>query len=108
MHTIDNSKLVFPYKTDRKILIFGGHENFLKRMKLLLPDVRLVPYAKRLNPDIVRNADVIWIQDKNFCHSAFGNVMRYARLNNVPVNYFSYISPDKCAEEVVTSEMLAS
>ena len=62
----------YPYETRKRTVIFGGHDTFLKAIRRLLPDVKYVD-AKLMafSPEIIRNADVVWIQNNCISHSQY-------------------------------------
>ena len=96
----DIDDIVFPYHTNGKIVVFGGHDSWVKAIKPLLPDVRFVPNG---NPsvDLIRNANVVWIQANSLSHKVFYKIIDVVRANNIPIHYFSYSSAEKCARQVV-------
>lgn len=100
----DTDDIVFPYHTNGKIVVFGGHDSWVKAIKPLLPDVRFVPNG---NPsvDLIRNADVVWIQANSLSHKVFYKIIDVVRANNIPIHYFSYSSAEKCARQVVGCEV---
>lgn len=95
-----------PYETTKRVVIFGGHATFLKQMKDYLPSARFVDVDNiAFNPEIVRNADVVWIQNNCISHSQFWNVVKEARQYGVQVRYFAYSSAEKSALQVVEDDM---
>ena len=58
----ENSEIEFPYETKRRIVVFGGHDSWLREIRQKLPKVRFVDRGASPNADLIRNADVIWIQ----------------------------------------------
>ena len=98
-----------PYETKKRVVIFGGHETFLKQMKRYLPAAKFVDIDNvSFNPDIVRNADVIWIQNNRISHSQFWNVLKEARNYNVQVRYFAFASAEKSAMQVVEDDIASN
>ena len=96
----------FPYVTNKRVVVFGGHPTFLKQLKGYLPNVRFVDVDNiAFNPDIVRNADVVWIQNNFMSHSQFYNVVNTARQYSVQIRYFTYSSAEKSAIQVVEDDM---
>ena len=57
------------------------------------------------NADLIRRADVIWIQTNALSHAYFYKIIDEARKHHVPVRYFSYASAGKCAEQLVRADM---
>ena len=78
-------------------------------MKSLLPGVRFVDVDNLVfNPDIVRNADVIWIQNNYLSHAQFYNVTKEARQYNVQIRYFVYSSSEKSAMQIVEDDIASN
>jgi len=96
----------YPYVTKKRTVIFGGHESFLHAMKPMLPEAKFVDTDNYgFNPEIVRNADVVWIQTNCISHSQYNNITRVARLHGIQLRYFAYASAEKCAEQLVDWDM---
>lgn len=95
----------FPYKTKHKITVFGGHPDFIKKIKQFLPDVRFIPYSKSPNTNVIKSSDIIWIQNRALCHATFKVVIENARQSNILVKYFSQSSARECAKELALSDI---
>ena len=90
-----------PYKTEQRIVICGGHDSFLKQFQQLITgNVRYLNNV-RVNEELIRNADAIWIQTNAISHSEYYKVVDLCRKNDRSPNYFLYASARKCAEQVV-------
>lgn len=96
--------IVFPYHTERRIVVFGGHDSWAKEIKPKLPDVRFIDRTMQPNADLIRNADVIWIQHNAISHKYYYKIVNEARQYHIPVRYFAYASAIKCAEQIVSTE----
>lgn len=95
----------YPYETRKRTVIFGGHDTFLKAIRPMLPNVRFVDTAiYSFSPEIVKNADVVWIQNNCISHSQYWNIVKVARQHSIQVRYFAYASAEKCAEQLVTED----
>ena len=86
--------------TKKRICVFGGHETWIKSMKMRLKGVRFIRRGDLHSDDVIRNSDEIWIQPNAISHSFYGRVIEAARTNKIPVFYFSYVSAQKCFEQV--------
>ena len=92
----------YPYKTVKRTVIFGGHDTFLKAIRQLLPEVKYVDASNlNFNPDVIRYADVVWIQRNCISHPQYWSVVKNCKLAGVQMRYFSYASAEKCAEQLV-------
>ena len=94
----------FPYHTERRIVVFGGHDSWAKEIKPKLPDVRFIDRTMQPNADLIRNADVLWLQHNAISHKYYYKIINEARRYHIPVRYFAYSSAVKCAEQIVISE----
>ena len=96
-------KMTFPQHTSRRIVAFGGHDSWLREIKPKLPDVRF--YGENVtSPDIIRKADVVWIQTNCIGHRTYYHIIDLCRKHNRRVRYFGYASASKCAEQVIEEE----
>ncbi len=96
--------VTFPCRTTQRIVVFGGHDSWAREIKPKLPDVRFVDRTVLPNANMIRNADVIWIQTNALSHAYFYKIVEEVRKYNVPVRYFSYASAAKCAEQIVRAD----
>lgn len=99
----EDTKIKFPYRTTRRLIAFGGHDSFLREIKFKLPDVRFVG-EDISSPEIIRRADVVWIQTNCIGHKSYYNIIDLARKYGRKVRYLKYASATKCAEQVVEEE----
>ena len=102
--TEEDSSIRFPYENRKKIVVCGGHDTFIKQMKTLLSgDVRYLNNV-RINEDLIRSADYVWLQTNAISHSEYYKVINLCRKNNIPFSYFLYASARKCAEQIYLEE----
>lgn len=99
----DNT-ITFPYHTKKRIVVFGGHESWVREIKHKLPDVRFVDRNMVPNTDMIRYADVVWIQANAIAHAYYYKIIDVVRKNDIPVRYFSFASAEKCAEQIVNND----
>ena len=99
------SKPDYPYETRKRTVIFGGHDTFLKAIRLLLPDVKYVD-AKLMafSPEIIRNADIVWIQNNCISHSQYWSIVKNCKQAGVQMRYFTHASAEKCADQLVKED----
>jgi len=97
------TKITFPYHTTRRIIAFGGHDSWLREIKFKVPDVRFMG-EDISSPEIIKRADVVWIQTNCIGHKSYYNIIDLARKYGRKVRYFKYASATKCAEQVVEEE----
>ena len=99
----EDTKIKFPYHTTRRLIVFGGHDSFLREIKFKLPDVRFMG-EDISSPEVIRRADVVWIQTNCIGHKSYYSIIDLARKYGRKVRYFKYASATKCAEQVVEEE----
>lgn len=100
-------EIQYPYETRKRTVVFGGHDTFLKAFRPMLPTVKYVDTAiYSFSPEIVRNADVVWIQNNCISHSQYGNIVRLTRQHGIQLRYFAYASAEKCAEQLVIEDQM--
>lgn len=105
VHEAPAKEISYPYETRKRTVVFGGHDTFLKAIRPLLPTVKFVDtQIYSFNPEIVRNADVVWIQNNCISHSQYGNIVKITRQYGIQLRYFAYASAEKCAEQLVTED----
>ena len=98
-------KISYPYSTKKRTVVFGGHDSFLRAIKPMLPEVKFVDTDQYgFAPEIVRNADVVWVQTNCISHSQYNNITRLTRQYGIQLRYFGYASAEKCAEQLVTED----
>ena len=97
----DRKQIDFPYSPKKRTVVFGGHESWLKAIRPMLPGVKFVDVANYgFNPEIVRNSDVVWIQNNCISHSQYGSIVRITRQYGIQLRYFAYAGAEKCAEQL--------
>jgi len=99
-HSID-----LPYNTVQRIVVFGGHDTWLKAIKPLLPNIVFVNREQNPNAEMIRAADVVWIQANALSHKNYYKIINIVRTYRIPVRYFGYASARKCAEQLVREDL---
>ena len=99
-----DTTITFPYETRHRIVVFGGHDSWLREIRQKLPAVRFVDREASPNAELIRNADVIWIQANSLAHKHYYKIIDIVRKYNKPIRYFAYASATKCAEQVVAED----
>lgn len=100
----EKTSIQFPCRTRQKIVVFGGHDSWLREIRPKLPDVRFVNKDAAPNPDLIRHADVAWVQTNCISHKAYAVIIDTVRRYHKLIRYFSYASAAKCAEQVVEQD----
>lgn len=99
--------LEFPWQVKRRVLVFGGHDTWSKAIRPLLPGARF--FERESLPDLnaIKGADVVWIQANALSHKFYYRIIDTARREGIPVQYFSFASARKCAEQLAAYELSA-
>ena len=101
----DAEAVTLPYETKKRAVIFGGHESFINAMKTFLTNVKYVDIKNMaFNPDLVRNADVVWIQTNRMYHPQYWSIIKIAKQYSVQVRYFRSSGAKSCAMQVITDD----
>ncbi|MBR1659549.1 MAG: hypothetical protein IJ705_04460 [Oscillospiraceae bacterium] len=101
-------QIEYPYETRKRTVVFGGHDTFLKAIKPMLPTVRFVDSGNlAFNAEIVRNADVVWIQNNCISHPMYWKVVKNCKVFDVQLRYFGFASAEKCAKQLVLEDRKA-
>ena len=103
---IENAdKIQLPYTTKQRVVIFGSHATWLKAIKPMLPNVKFIDLYTKPDANLIRHADVVWMQTNAMPHSFYGKIMEIVRQRKIPVKYFAYASADKCAKQLAEDDM---
>lgn len=93
---------IFPWYTDKKITVFGGHPSWVNKIKDLLPNVRFVDKdSYSVNSNLIKTSDIIWLQTNAMSHPLYDNIMNVTRKYSKPVRYFKYAGTVKCATQLI-------
>ena len=71
---------------------------------MLTGNIRFVDRDLVFNVNLVRNADVIWIQPNAMSHSQYYRVVDAARQHGKPVRYVTYASAAKGAMQLMEAD----
>ena len=95
----------FPYNVNRTTVVFGGHETWSKAIRpMFTGDIRFVDREMQPDSDLIRNAEVIWIQPNSLSHSMYYKIIRLVRVHKIPLHYFRYASQKKCAMQLIAAD----
>lgn len=100
---LEDSGMV-PYHTKKRIVVFGGHDSWRKKVRELLPDAKLIPREMIPRSDQIRGADVIWIQANSIRHAFFWKVVGVAKTCNIPIRYFATGGWKQCVNQIVQAD----
>ncbi len=93
--------ITYPYRTNLRVVVYGGFEVFHKELLKLLPDIRIVASAAHVDPAPVRNADIVFLQTNKTNHSNYWAIRDACKNCGVPYIHLNYASAKRCAEVMV-------
>ena len=96
----EESGISFPYRTAERVVVYGGHATWLKVIVKLLPNVKFIDPYDTPDVNLIRNADVVWMQTNAMPHNKYSKIMEIVRSKKIPVKYFGYASAEKCADQL--------
>ena len=92
----------YPFVARERIVIFGGHDTFIKTMKqLIVGNVKFVKKETAFDEAWITNADYIWIQTNAISHSMYGKIMSVAKRCHKNVSYFKHSGAKSCLNQIV-------
>lgn len=102
---VSDPAVSFPYVTKKRTVVFGGHDTWSKAIRPMLPGVTFIPRGQNPNAEMIRGADVVWLQANAMAHKDFYKIMNVARAHRVPIRYFGFASASKCAAQLAKADM---
>lgn len=99
-----NGDIIFPYAASNNIVVFGGHDSWLREIRQKVDNVRFIGKDQLPNAEMIRHADMVWIQPNALSHAYFYRIINEVRKHQIPLRYFTYASAAKCAEELATAD----
>lgn len=101
----EDTTIHFPVKLSGRIVSVGGHPNWIREMKALLPSIAYFSAEVIPNKDILRNAHEVWVQTQYMSHKSFYRIIS-ALGAETQLRYFGSKSARRCAEQVVTADRI--
>lgn len=101
----DAESISFPYPVKHATVIFGGHDTWAKAIRPMLSgDVRFVDRDMRPDADLIRHAEVVWLQPNSMSHSNYHKIIHVVRTHHITLHYFQFASAEKCALQLVRED----
>lgn len=83
------NEVSFPINTKMRHVVVGGHEEWLKKIKAMLPDVIFLG-DRAPSKEVLKHTDVLWFQTHaGLSHSIFYKIIEDAKNLKVPIKYFT-------------------
>lgn len=95
----------FPYSAKGRYVVFGGHDSWARAIKPLLENVRFIDADSRPNVGLILHADTVWVQSNAIGHSDYYKILDVVRTHDIKLEYFSYASAEKCAEQLALYDL---
>lgn len=92
---------VFSCPKGKSVIIFGGHEGWIKEMKRRIKGVRIVKEDGPNGTERLKYADEIWVQHNAISHSFYRKILAVSRERKIPLHYFAFSSHIKCVRQFV-------
>lgn len=101
----EEEEIKYPYSLQKKMLVFGGHDTFLKVMRQNFPDTRFAGDKLSIfNPSMIKNVDIVWVQTNSISHSLYWNIVKYVGLYGKQLRYFTSGGTERCSRQMVEAD----
>ena len=99
------SEEIFPYEVKKETVVFGGHETWLKAIKPMLTGrIRFLDKDLNFDVNVIRNADMVWVQTNAISHPRYYRITDAARQYKKPIRYFTHASATKGALQIMNAD----
>ena len=93
----ESASCQMPYRTASNIIVFSANDVWIRNMVPLLPDVLFCCSPDKVNSDILRKADTIWIQPIDMTYTDYQKIITNAKQSGTPVRIFPSPETSTCA-----------
>lgn len=97
--------IVYPYCLKRKTVVIGGGITWANAIKAKFNNVKVIDGLSMPNDDLIKYANIIWIQVDYMQHKHYYKIINIARKYNIPVRYFTYKGIMSCCNQLVENDM---
>ena len=94
------------YTPRQRIVICGGHATFVNGLKKKLKKVKYVNAGVKLDPNTIKNSDVVWIQNNCLSHAQYYSIIKYAKQYRKRFIHFTNAGVDRCIEQIINDDAL--
>lgn len=101
---LEELETVFPYNTSKRIVVFGGHDSWTREIRQRLPDVKFVHRDVTPTAELVRAADIVFVQTNCLNHPAYWKIVELCKSYKVKLRYFTKASAEISAKEIVRED----
>lgn len=87
---------------DKKVIIIGGHTNWIQKMKDMFPDWTYINFKSTttIDDNILNNADHVYFFTDFIKHNVYYRFINIVRDKKIPFGYISSINIDKCLKQM--------
>lgn len=101
----DAEGIELPYTVRQTTVVFGGHDSWARAIKPMLSgDIRFIDRDMKPDADLIRHADVVWLQPNSISHAFYYKIINTIRTYKIPLHYFSFASAEKCAKQLASMD----
>ena len=101
----EEEDIKYPYSLQKKMIVFGGHDTFLKVMRQNFPDTRFAgDKVSMFNPSMLKNVDIVWVQTNSISHSLYWSIVKYVGLYGKQLRYFTSGGIERCSRQMVEAD----
>ena len=100
-------ELNLPINLKKRTLVFGGHDNWVGRLKeALRGDIKYYPPKYSKSNELIANADIVYIQIKYISHTTYYWVIEYCKKFGVPFVCLNSSSSNICIKTIADNDRL--
>ena len=105
----DAENITLPYTVRQTTVVFGGHDSWARAIKPMLSgDIRFIDRDMKPDADLIRHADVVWLQPNSISHEFYYKIINIIRTYKLPLHYFKFASAEKCAKQLAAEDQKQS
>lgn len=97
--------IVYPYILKKKTVVIGGSTSWTNAIKAKFNNIKVVDGLSIPNDDLIKYANIIWIQVDYMQHKSYYKIINIARKYNIPVRYFTYKGIMSCCNQLTKADM---
>jgi len=103
LHENSDQQNTYPFITDKRVVIFGGYDNFEREMRnFIAGNVKFVKRSTTFANELVLNADSVWVQINAIDHPMYYRISSLARKHKIPIRYFKQVGAKQCVNQIIS------
>lgn len=100
-----NTNISYPYILKHKTVIAGGTVSWCNAIRSKFNNIKVIDGLTTPNDDLIKYAEIIWIQVDCMKHKNYYKIMNIAKKYNIPVKYFTNKGIISCCNQLVESDI---